>query len=95
MNKEKISQRKFFKKDKGRNSKTIQETSVGELVSSIEYLPQFKALKHFQIRHFIFSKNVKIGIKCSIAVPDTSHKDKQRHCKTIALFFCYHSSQIA
>ena len=29
------------------------------------------ARERYQILHFIFSKNVKIGIKCSIAVPDS------------------------
>ncbi len=47
------------------------------------------ARERYQILHFIFSKNVKIGIKCSIAVPDSPQKDKQRHWKTMALFFSH------
>jgi len=47
-------------------------------------------LLFYQMLHFIFSKNVKIGIKCSITVPDSPHKEKQRHWIPMALFFILH-----
>ena len=47
------------------------------------------ALLFSYLYYFRFSKNVKIGIKCSIAVPDSPQKDKQRHWKTMAFLFSY------
>jgi hypothetical protein len=40
-------------------------------------LPQQpQAREAYKILHFIFPKNVKIGIKCSIVIPDSPQKDK-------------------